>query len=141
MNIIGQLKNKTLQLRKEQNKKAQFAAYILSEVESIGKNNGNRETTDDEAVRYLRKFIDKNKKLLEDYKDPEAIAKILEENKLFEDLLPKMKSNEEISAFLDDYFGNEKPHKGEAMKAVKSEFGSKVDMKQVNKLISEKYGV
>lgn len=45
MPIVQQLKTESLRLRKERNPIAASITFVLSEIERVGKNNGNRETT------------------------------------------------------------------------------------------------
>jgi hypothetical protein len=55
MNIIERLKTESLRLRKERNPVAASITFALSEIEKVGKNNGNRATTDDEAIKVIQK--------------------------------------------------------------------------------------
>ena len=57
-----------------------------------------------------------------------------------------MASEEEVSVYLDNYMTTrtkmgETPKKGEIMKAIRDQFGAKVDMKRSGEIVTEKFGV
>lgn len=119
-----ELKTLTMKLRKERSPLASTMVFHLAEVEKIGKNAGNRETTEDEAIQYVKKTV---QKLNEDkYSNKEEAA-------LLEGLLPQMASREEVQAFLGTL--EDASNKGVVMKAVKQRFGMLVDMKMVSGMI------
>lgn len=118
------LKKLSMQLRKDRSPLAATMTFHLSEVEKIGKNAGNRETSDDEALQYVKKTVQKLKE------DPFANP---EETSLLEKLLPAMASEDEVRAFLDSL--EDTSNKGVVMKAVKQHFGALVDMKMVSGML------
>lgn len=121
--IYQQLKQISLNLRKNRSPLASNAQFHLSEIQKIGKNASNRETTEDEAVQYLKKTL---QRLRED-----SFSK-QEEILLLEPLLPQMLSEEQMQDFISRC---ENLSKGDIMKLAKREFGSKVDMKQLSQLV------
>lgn len=121
--IYQQLKQISLNLRKNRSPLASTAQFHLSEIQKIGKNASNRETTEDEAVQYLKKTL---QRLRED-----SFSK-QEEILLLEPLLPQMLSEEQMQDFISRC---ENLSKGDIMKLAKREFGSKVDMKQLSQLV------
>lgn len=57
MSIISQIKEDQLTARKDRQKLlAQTLTTLIGEIEKIGKDDGNRETTDAESVAVLKKF-------------------------------------------------------------------------------------
>jgi len=142
MNIIEKLKAESLRLRKERNPIAASITFALSEIEKIGKNNGNRATTDDEAVKVIQKLIasiDENLKVATD--DGRKIAFNFEKQ-ILQSVLPQMASEEEIRSKLVFAFdGKEVRNKGEIMKWAKSHWGALADMKQVGAIATELYGI
>ena len=56
MTVVEQLKKRSMALRKERNPIAPSIQFALSEIEKVGKNSGNRETTEDEAIRVVQKL-------------------------------------------------------------------------------------
>ncbi len=142
MTVIEKLKKESLRLRKERSIVAPSILFALSEIEKVGKNNGNRETTDDEAIKVVQKLIatiDENLKLNID--DGRRISLNFEKN-ILSGVLPQMASEDEIRSKLVFAFnGKEIRNKGEIMKWAKTEWGSLADMKQVGSIASELYGV
>lgn len=57
MSLINQIKTQQLEARKNSSESASLLTTLLSEAVNIGKNNGNRETTDAEVVAVVKKFI------------------------------------------------------------------------------------
>ena len=118
-----ELSQLTLKLRKSRSPLAPTFSFHMAEVSKIGKTKGNRETTDDEALQYVKKTVQKLKE------DEHANQ---EELRLLEDLLPQMASREEVETFLSNI---DKSNKGVVMKAVKAKFGALVDMKMVSEML------
>ena len=58
MSIVTNIKAASLQARKDRNApKAALLSTLLGEVQMIGKNNGNRESTDGEAIAVIKKML------------------------------------------------------------------------------------
>lgn len=125
MSVIEQLKAKTLELRKQRSNLGPSMQFHTAEVAKIGKANGNRETTEDEAIQYLKKSVQKMKE--NEFADQQEIA-------VLESLLPQMASEEEVRVYLQES-GVDLSNKGAVMKAVKQHFGSLVDMKMVGGML------
>jgi len=140
MTKIDEIKTKSMELRKNKSELASFSSFILSEIVNIGKNDGNRETTEDEVISAIKKMIEKNKSSIAMTKDGYAKMKLEAEIDFLRSFLPEMVSEDEISKFLRDEFGLEKPlNMGIAMGAIKQKFGSLVDMKQASSIVKETY--
>jgi uncharacterized protein YqeY len=56
MNILEELKQKQLKARKEKDEMASFLITLYSEVAMVGKNKGNTETTNEDALTVIKKF-------------------------------------------------------------------------------------
>ena len=142
MNVIEKLKAESLALRKTRNPVAASITFALSEIEKFGKNNGNRATTDDEAIKVIQKLIatiDENLKVTTD--DGRKIAFNFEKTILV-GVLPQMAADEEVRALLKDAIGTEVPkNKGVAMKVIRDAYGAKVDMKRAGEIVTELYGI
>ena len=142
MNVIEKLKAESLALRKTRNPIAASITFALSEIEKFGKNNGNRATTDDEAIKVIQKLIatiDENLKVTTD--DGRKIAFNFEKTILV-GVLPQMAADEEVRALLKDAIGTEVPkNKGVAMKVIRDAYGAKVDMKRAGEIVTELYGI
>jgi uncharacterized protein YqeY len=133
MNIFEKLKQESLRLRKEKNPIATSIQFALSEIEKVGKNAGNRATTEDEAIRVIQKIIATIDENLT-HADTERKVHLNYEKKILESVLPKMVTEEEVLAFLNflksKYSDDSAPKKNEIMKAARDKFGSLVDMKK-----------
>ena len=142
MSVIEKLKTESMNLRKTRNPVAPSIAFALSEIEKIGKNNGNRATTDDEAIKVIQKLIatiDENLKVATD--DGRKIAFNFEKQ-ILSGVLPQMASDEDVRQLLKDILGDEAPkNKGVAMKVIRDEYGAKVDMKRAGEIVTELYGI
>jgi uncharacterized protein len=141
MNIIQKLKAESLSLRKTRNPVAASITFAISEIEKVGKNAGNRATTEDEAIRVVQKLlatIEENLKL--DIDDGRKIA-LNFEKRILESVLPQMASEAEVRTFLQDSFDTAPANKGLVMKALKNHFGALVDMKLAGQIATELYGV
>ena len=127
-----ELKALSMKLRKERDPIARLIVFHVAEVEKIGKNRDNRETTEEEAIQYVKKTVQKLKE--DQYANDETRREI----ELLETLLPKMASEDEVRAhifMLEAEQGLDLSNKGAVMKAVKAEFGALVDMKMVSGLL------
>lgn len=142
MSVIEKLKAESIALRKTRNPIAPSILFALSEIEKVGKNNGNRATTDDEAIKVIQKLIatiDENLKVATD--DGRKIAFNFEKQ-ILSGVLPQMASDDEVRELLKDILGDETPkNKGVAMKVIRDQYGAKVDMKRAGEIVTEMYGI
>ncbi len=142
MSVIEKLKTESINLRKTRNPVAPSILFALSEIEKVGKNNGNRNTTEDEAIKVIQKLIatiDENLKLA--LNDGRKVALNFEKNVL-SGVLPQMASEAEVRELLKDIIGDEAPkNKGVAMKIIRDQYGAKVDMKRAGEIVTEMYGL
>lgn len=141
MSVIEKLKTESMALRKERNPSAAAITFALSEIAKVGKNAGNRETTDDEAIKVVQKIvslIDENLKLgISD----DVRAAFMFERQILSGVLPQMASDEEVRSYLKASFIEAPQNKGVVMKVLKTKFGSLVDMKRAGEIVTELYGV
>lgn len=133
-NVIEKLEEETMKARRDGGKISSFAKYILSEVRNIGKNKGNRDTTEDEAIQFIKKQVEKTEEVLHMVEENETINRLKSEINFLENLLPEMVSENEVLEFLRNET-TEEMNKGQIMKKVKENFGARVDMKKVSQLV------
>ena len=141
MTVIEKLKTESIKLRKERNFIAPAIAFALSEIDKVGKNAGNRATTDDEAIKVIQKLIatiDDTLKL--DINDGRAIA-LRNEKRILSSVLPEMASEDDVRALLGEFFDEAPKNKGIAMKLIRDEYGAKVDMKRAGEIVTEMFGI
>jgi uncharacterized protein YqeY len=146
MTVTEKLKAESLRLRKERNPVASKIVFALSEIEKIGKNNGNRATTDDEAIKVVQKLVATIDELLKLHIGDAQRKDMEDEKSILVSVLPQMASDEEIAAFLSAFMtGRSKmgpvPKKGDIMKALRDHFGALADMKRAGQIATEIYGV
>jgi len=146
--VIEKLKSESLRLRKERNPIASSIAFALSEIQKIGKNSGNRETTNDEAIKVIQKLlvvVNENIQYTEEKEDDGRLMHLQEEKQILESVLPQMVSDQEIVEFLSSFMAGHSagsaPTKGDIMKALRAQFGALVDMKRAGQITTEIYGV
>lgn len=142
MSVIEKLKAESLALRKTKNPVAASIVFALSEIEKVGKNTRNGATTEDEAIRVIQKLIatiDENLKVTTD--DGRKVAFNFEKN-ILAGVLPEMATDDDVRILMEEIFGTEVPkNKGVAMKVIRDEWGSKVDMKRAGEIVTELYGI
>lgn len=129
MTLIEQIKADYLTARKTKDSvKVSLLATLLGEAQMIGKNAGNRETTDSEVIAVVKKFIKNVNELL-------AVApghvQATAEISVLENYLPKQMSADEIRAALNDV----PRQKGTMMQHLKKNFNGQYDGKQASDLI------
>lgn len=137
MSVVEKLKTESLRLRKERNPIAPSITFALSEIEKVGKNAGNRATTEDEAIKVLQKIVatlDENLKVAAD------TAVIEQEKAVLMSVLPQMASDDAVRAYLRETF-TAPANKGEVMKGLRAKFGSLVDMKRAGTIATEELGI
>jgi len=145
MSVIEKLKTESLALRKTKNPVAASIVFALSEIEKFGKNNGNRATTEDEAIKIIQKLIatiDENLKAVKDTGDHGRAVHFNFEKNILLNVLPQMASDDEVRELLKEILGDETPkNKGVAMKVIRDQYGAKVDMKRAGEIVTEIYGI
>ena len=141
MTIVQKLKTESLRLRKERNPVAASITFVISEIDKIGKNSGNRETTENEAVRVVQKLVATLRDNL-NYKltDDDEAATMLQ-IQILESVLPKMLTVADTSKVVVDAVKEVGPNKGAVMKALRAKHGALIDMKLAGSLLTEIYGV
>lgn len=137
MTVIEQLKAMSITLRKERSPLAPSIAFALSEITKVGKNS-QRESTNDEAIQVLKKIISNLDQTISLAANTD-VSKLKQERELLSSVLPTMISQDQIQSFVAAKFpsGVSQKDMGLALKAIKDEFGSLVDMKIASALIKE----
>lgn len=139
MTILQTLKTESLRLRKARNPVAASITFVLSEIEKVGKNAGNRETTEDEAVKVVQKIVATLQDNLK-YNLTEADETAIKEQiSILSAALPQMITPEQTRSALQDlaFDPNFIFNKGNVMKAMRTRFGALVDMKLVGQMFEE----
>lgn len=142
--IINKIKAEQLQARKDQDKfKTKVLTALYSEASIVGKNNGNRETNDDETIAIIKSFIKKlNETITILQRDPN---KNIDEQKLelsiYESFLPKQLTDEEIkNIVLETIKTLENPSiksMGSIMSVLNTEYKGLFDGSVASKIVKE----
>lgn len=141
MSIIEKLKAESMKLRKDRDPLAPKLVFALSEIDKVGKNAGNRQTTDDEAIKVIQKIIstiDQTVELLSP--NSPVVYDLHREKGILESVLPQMASVEQIREAMQTTFDAQTPpSKGDVMKWAKTRWGALANMTQVSVIASELY--
>lgn len=109
MSIINTIKEDQLQARKDRNKLlAQTLTTLIGEIEKIGKDDGNRETTDAEAIAVLKKFrkgVEETLALMTESSELKQGNTIIQDQELaiVDGYIPQQLSEDELSKVLYDF--------------------------------------
>lgn len=141
--MIKRMKKEQLTARKHKDKqKIAVLTALLSEITAIGKNAGNRETTEAEAIAVVKKFKKNNMETISVVKDEEKLKELRAEGAIYDSFLPKMLSEEDTEKVIDGILENlEKPNIGSVMGALKKSHVDGLDMATANKIIRKKLGM
>lgn len=144
MSLVEKIKKDSLEARKAKDGlRATLLTTLYSEVVNVGKNNGNRDTTDAEAVAVVKKFmkgVDETLAALKATTDPRHET-ALAEKLVLETYLPKQLSEAELKvaiADLIDALPEKNPKQmGVLMKQMKERYEGQYDGQLASKLIKE----
>ena len=130
--IVQEIQKLKTQFRKENPEMGSFLAFVQSEIEKVGKNNGNRQTTEDEAISVIEKIIYNNEKsitLSNGNMTAEQQEKLNSENQILQQFLPEKIDDTTLTLFIEKTILEiSNANLGSLMKSVKENFGKRVDM-------------
>jgi len=97
--VIDTIKAENLAARKNKDKfTSGILTCLIGEIEIVGKNNGNRKTTDAEAVKVIQKF----KKGAEEVQKAKPSDEVLKEIEIYDTYLPKLMTEQELTELISD---------------------------------------
>ncbi|ANQ85626.1 GatB/YqeY domain-containing protein [Azoarcus olearius] len=137
MSLLAQLKKDALLARKAAAPvRATLLSTLIAEAEMVGKNAGNRESTDDEVQQTIRKFLKNNQEAMAVIKDEARLATLREESAILTGYLPPMADEAEVKAFIATTvagLADRSPKSmGAVMAALKAKYGNGFDARQAN---------
>ena len=142
--MIKRLKRDLLTARKNKDKfRAGVLGALVSEAVMIGKNNGNRETTDQECLSLIQKFkkgVVENLNLTASGHDYFEKRKLLrDEISVYNEYLPKQLTEEEIVKEIGIFIGKDPSHAniGKIMGHFKQKFEGQFDGKELARITKE----
>ena len=141
--IIEKIQDEYIQARRDRDQlTVNLLSTLISDISMVGKNDGNRDSTDEEAVRIIKKFLKSMEEMIHDTIDLEKIANIETEKKILNSYLPKQMTEEEITDCIKCFVAakeatNDKTNLGEIMKALKEQFAGQYDGKTASRIARE----
>lgn len=146
MSLITNIKAASLQARKDRNApKAALLSTLLGEVQMIGKNNGNRETTDGEAIAVIKKMMNNTSEtinVLFNSSNTDQLEQLSEELTVLESFLPLQLSSTELSIAIGQAIAQSGAtsikEMGKVMKILKQHHEGLFDGTEASKQIKEK---
>jgi uncharacterized protein YqeY len=142
MSLLETIKKDQFEARKNKEAlKATLLTTLFSEAAMKGKN-ANRETTDEETVQVIQKFLKGVNETIGYLEkgggdNAEALATVQAEKTILEAYLPKMASADEIRAEVAVLKSAGAANIGAIMKGLKDKFGSALDGKLASQLAKE----
>ena len=135
MSLMEQIKRDQLEFRKQrQSVEVSVLTTLIGEASAIGKNNGNRETTDAEVIALVKKFLDNNIATIKLLAIDNTQVDVLNtENSALQVYLPKQMSEQEIR----DVLATCSKEIGKIMGHFKKEFPGMYDGALVSRLAKE----
>lgn len=142
--ILTDIKNLLTIARKNKTEDIAFLSTVVAEIVMIGKNNGNRETTEEETLVYLNKLKKNNLEVIslaEKNNRLETINKVKHELTIIDQFLPKQLTEEELKNIIIEEV-NKLPEKnkksmGIIMKFLKANYNQQYEGKLASKIINE----
>lgn len=139
--ILEKIKKQQLQARKEKSPIVGALTALMSEVAIVGKNNGNRETTDEEAVKVIKKFIKGINETVDLIKDPEKLKLLEMELEIYNSFLPQIMNELETRTVVEKII-NALPEKspkamGQVMGTISKEYGTLIDRGLASQIVKE----
>lgn len=141
MTLLDKIRADQLQARKENNKtKATVLTTLIGEAAMIGKNAGNRDTTDDETAKVIVKFV---KGIVETQNLTRGVNKdkfneLEVEKQILEAYLPTQLTVDELKEIILTNF-TEKPNVGAVMAYLKANYNGLYDGKIASGLVNTLY--
>ncbi len=132
MSLLQNVKDDQLSARKAKDYvRAALLTTLYSEAAMIGKNSGNRESTDVEVMGIVKKFITNTKELLTHSPD-NAQAKL--ELEILMKYLPAQLTDEELTEVITTLYKEHSGNMGLVMKSLKESHNGKYDGKKASEI-------
>jgi hypothetical protein len=138
--MINRIKKEQLKARKGKDKfTTSVLTALISEITTIGKNNGNRETTEQESIGVIKKFKKNVVETMKVVSDEEKKKELEKEISIYDNFLPQMMTENETSTAIEAIIVEmENPNMGLVMKELKTNYGAQLDMALASKLVKQK---
>lgn len=143
MSLLQQIKDDSVQLRKLKDANASILVTLYSECAMFGKTNGNRETTDEECVKIVKKFIAGAEEMKNIYAANGNDVKVMDlesELTLFNEYVPQQMSELQLRTYLDILIGeieHSEKNMGRIMAELKRLYPGQYDGALASKIVKE----
>lgn len=150
MTLLAKLRADNLTARKEKDTAAaSLLTTLVSEATMVGKNNGNRETTDEETLRVVKKFLDNaietRDLLIKNGATPnrvtcdwQPIDQVNLEISILGNYMPKQLSEFELREIVGEFVNNTPGVKmGDVMKFLQKEYSGEYDGKSASQIVKD----
>jgi uncharacterized protein YqeY len=152
MSLIATIKAASLQARRDRNApKAALLSTLLGDIQMVGKNDGNRDSTDGEAIAVIKKMLVNAREMLEVVKVQlagdtiAAMVRVGNEIEWLNSFLPKQLSQTELTIAIGQAISQvgatSIKDMGKVMKALKEHHEGLYDGTEASKQIKEKLNV
>ena len=147
MSLIATIRKDLMQAKKDGDKqKSQCLSFLLGESEKIGKNQGNRESTDEEVCSVIKKMIktmEETLVLVADRKD--SVQNIEGEISIYRKYLPAQMSEEDLRECIRNLISEmnghgTQPNVGAIMKTLKANLSGGYDGAMASRIAKEEIG-
>ena len=144
--LLGELRKMMMKAKLEKDTvKGNLLSTLVAEAVMVGKNDGNRETTDAETVAMIKKILKNVNETLtlmdETGKDKTGT---LREKEILESLLPKQLGEDELAKIIEEIVAtlpDKSPRQmGVVMAALKKDFDGQYDGKAASSLVKKALG-
>jgi uncharacterized protein YqeY len=145
MSLLAQIKKDNLVARKERDAiRSTLLTTLIGEAEMVGKNAGNRESTDDEVSAVIRKFIKNNDETTgilakeTTVSAANTVATLAIEKALLVGYLPKQLTEAELEREVAEISASlTSPNVGAVMKELRARHGNNYDGKTASSLAAK----
>lgn len=144
--LLNDQKAARLQKENKDPVKISLLTTLYSEAVNVGKNKGNRPSTDEEVLAVIKKFVKGVTENIDIYtknQAVEALDKAKKELVILQNYLPATVGSQEIEAYASSVILEEKLDKkdgqtfGKVMKGLKAKFGSSLDGAVASKVLKD----
>jgi len=135
--LLQQIRDRSLQARKDKTPEATFLVTLLGEASRPGKDKGNRESTDEEVLQVLKKFRAGAVEMLDVFQRVEDVDKIIvtkREISIVDEYLPRLMSDYELKNIIAKFVvdADKPPSMGTIMAFLKANYAGQYDGKSAS---------
>lgn len=139
MSLLEKIKKDQLSARKEKRAtEATLLTTLIGEASMIGKNDGNRDSTDQEVMAVIKKFVKNLDEILNVVdKDSSAFSNASFEKEFLNNYLPQQLSKDKLTQLVSEFVGNSTMQMGHVMKWLKENYDGQYDGKLASQVVKK----